>query len=54
MSLTTDSETTNNISWSERMGNFKQMQISYEENIEYASRMGRLEQLRHNIISQCK
>ena len=45
MSLTTDSETTNNISWSERMGNFKQMQISYEENIEYASRMGRLEQL---------
>jgi hypothetical protein len=45
MSLTTDSEKTNNISWSERMGNFKQMQISYEENIEYASRMGRLEQL---------
>jgi hypothetical protein len=45
MTLTTDSEVTNNITWSDRMGNFKQMQISYEENIEYASRMGRLEQL---------
>ncbi len=43
--LSTENETTNNISWSERMGNFKQMQIAYEENIEYASRMGRLEQL---------
>jgi hypothetical protein len=27
------------------MSNFKQLQIAYEENIEYASRMGRLEQL---------
>jgi hypothetical protein len=45
MTLSTDSDTTNNISWSDRMGNFKQMQIAYEENIEYASRMGRLEQL---------
>ncbi|MFP5458586.1 MAG: hypothetical protein ACLGG7_07630 [Bacteriovoracia bacterium] len=33
------------INWSERMGNFKQMQIAYEEALEYAPRMGRLEQL---------
>ncbi len=45
MLLTTDSEKINKISWSERMSNFKQMQIAYEENIEFASRMGRLEQL---------
>jgi hypothetical protein len=45
MLLTTDSEKINKTSWSERMSNFKQMQIAYEENIEYASRMGRLEQL---------
>lgn len=45
MLLTTDSEKVNMTSWSERMSNFKQMQIAYEENIEFASRMGRLEQL---------
>jgi hypothetical protein len=33
------------VNWSERMGNFKQMQIAYEENLEFASRMGRIEQL---------
>lgn len=43
--LTTDSDKVNKTSWSERMSNFKQMQIAYEENIEFASRMGRLEQL---------
>ena len=45
MLLTTDSEKINQTTWSERMSNMKQMQIAYEENIEYASRMGRLEQL---------
>ena len=45
MPLTTDLDAVNKTSWTERMSNFKQMQIAYEENIEYASRMGRLEQL---------
>ena len=45
MLLTTDSDKTDKTNWSERMSNFKQLQIAYEENIEYASRMGRLEQL---------
>lgn len=45
MLLTTDSDKVNKTTWSERMSNFKQLQIAYEENIEYASRMGRLEQL---------
>jgi hypothetical protein len=45
MPLSTDSDNVNKTSWSERMSNFKQLQIAYEENIEYASRMGRLEQL---------
>lgn len=45
MLLTTDSDKVNKTDWSERMSNFKQLQIAYEENIEYASRMGRLEQL---------
>lgn len=45
MLLTTDSDKVNKTTWSERMSNFKQMQIAYEENIEFASRMGRLEQL---------
>jgi hypothetical protein len=31
--------------WNERMSNYKDMNIAYEENLEYASRMGRLEQL---------
>ncbi len=45
MLVSTDVPLVNNQSWFERMSNFKQMQIAYEENIEYASRMGRLEQL---------
>lgn len=45
MPLATDIEAINSQQWNERMSNFKQMQIAYEENIEYASRMGRLEQL---------
>jgi hypothetical protein len=45
MLLATDNEQINQQSWLERMSSFKQMQIAYEENIEYASRMGRLEQL---------
>lgn len=43
--LSTDVNKVNQQTWAERMSNFKQMQIAYEENIEYASRMGRLEQL---------
>jgi hypothetical protein len=34
-----------NLSWKERMGHFKQMQIAFEEDLEFAPRMGRLEQL---------
>jgi hypothetical protein len=45
MLLSTDFAPANGQSWVERMSSFKQMQIAYEENIEYASRMGRLEQL---------
>lgn len=45
MLLTTDSDAVNKVTWNERMSNFKQLQIAYEENIEYASRTGRLEQL---------
>lgn len=45
MLLTTDIPKVDRTTWSERMSNFKQMQIAYEENIEFASRMGRLEQL---------
>ncbi|MAX65509.1 MAG: hypothetical protein CME66_01090 [Halobacteriovoraceae bacterium] len=35
---------TQDISWSERMGNFKAMQIAYEEAMVFAERMGRFEQ----------
>ena len=45
MLLTTDIPKVDRQQWNERMSNFKQMQIAYEENIEYASRVGRLEQL---------
>lgn len=45
MLVSTDVSEVNNQSWTDRMSSFKQMQIGYEENIEYASRMGRLEQL---------
>lgn len=45
MVLSTDVAAVNSQSWGDRMSSMKQMQIAYEENIEYASRMGRLEQL---------
>lgn len=45
MVLGTDVPAVDQQSWNERMSNMKQMQIAYEENIEFASRMGRLEQL---------
>ncbi len=45
MLLGTDVNQVDQQKWFERMSNFKQMQIAYEENIEYASRTGRLEQL---------
>ncbi len=45
MLLSTDVSQVNDATWLDRMSNFKQLQIAYEENIEYASRMGRLEQL---------
>src|SRR5690606_11851513 len=45
MLLTPDVPESDSQSWLDRMSSFKQMQIAYEENIEYASRMGRLEQL---------
>ena len=45
MLLTTDISKVDSQTWNDRMSNFKQMQIAYEENMEYASRMGRLEQL---------
>lgn len=43
--LTTDVAAIDQVNWSERMGNFKQMQIAYEEGLEFAPRLGRLEQL---------
>jgi hypothetical protein len=43
--LSTDVDQVNTANWLDRMSNFKQLQIAYEENIDYASRMGRLEQL---------
>jgi hypothetical protein len=45
MVLSSDVPNVNNQTWVDRMSHMKQMQIGYEENIEYASRMGRLEQL---------
>lgn len=45
MVVSTDVSGVNTQNWVERMSNMKQLQIAYEENIEYASRMGRLEQL---------
>ncbi len=43
--LTTDIPAVDSINWNERMGHFKQMQIAYEESLEFAPRLGRLEQL---------
>lgn len=45
MLLTTDVPEVNNQSWDDRMNNFKNMQNSYESNMESAPRMGRLEQM---------
>jgi hypothetical protein len=45
MLVSTDVPKVDAQTWGERMSNFKQLQIAYEENIDYASRMGRLEQL---------
>lgn len=45
MLVSTDIPKVDGQTWGERMSNFKQLQIAYEENIDYASRMGRLEQL---------
>jgi len=45
MLLTTDIPEVNNQSWDDRMSNFKNMQNSYETNMEIAPRMGRLEQM---------
>jgi hypothetical protein len=45
MLLTSDVPAVDQQSWGERMGNMKQMQIAYEEGMELAPRMGRLEQL---------
>ncbi len=43
--LSTDAVDVNQQSWEERMSNFKALQISYEENLEIAPRLGRLEQM---------
>lgn len=43
--LTTDVPAVDTINWNERMGHFKQMQIAYEESLEFAPRLGRIEQL---------
>lgn len=45
MLLGTDVPAVDALTWTERMGQFKQMQIGYEEGMELAPRMGRLEQL---------
>jgi hypothetical protein len=45
MLVSADVPEVNSQNWLERMSHFKQMQIAYEESIEYASRLGRLEQL---------
>ncbi len=38
-----------NQSWSDRMSSFKQMQISYESNLQFSQRMGRLEQMEQQL-----
>jgi len=45
MLLSSDAPDVATQSWDERMSNFKAMQISYEENMEIAPRLGRLEQM---------
>lgn len=43
--LSSDAPDVNTQTWDDRMSNFKAMQISYEENMEVAPRIGRLEQM---------
>jgi hypothetical protein len=45
MPLSTDFKEVDEQAWSDRMSNFKNMQIGYESNMEFAARMGRLEQM---------
>lgn len=45
MEVTANRSDINNMSWDDRMSNFKAVQINYEENMEIAPRMGRLEQM---------
>jgi len=43
--LSTDVPSVDKQNWSDRMSNFKDMQIGYEENMVFAARMGRIEQM---------
>src|SRR5262249_33285141 len=43
--LSTDVPSVDKMDWGDRMSNFKDMQIGYEENMVFAARMGRLEQV---------
>jgi hypothetical protein len=45
MPLSTDFKNVDGQSWPDRMSAFKNMQIGYESNMEFAARMGRLEQM---------
>ncbi|MGK5085872.1 hypothetical protein WDW37_21495 [Bdellovibrionota bacterium FG-1] len=45
MPLSTDFKEVDGQSWVDRMSNFKNMQIGYEENMQFAARMGRLDQM---------
>lgn len=45
MLIGTDISSVNNQTWNDRMSNFKQLQISYESNLQFSQRMGRLEQM---------
>ncbi|MBS1960237.1 MAG: hypothetical protein JST80_12240 [Bdellovibrionales bacterium] len=45
MPVTANRPDINNMTWDDRMSNFKALQINYEENLEIAPRMGRLEQM---------
>jgi hypothetical protein len=45
MPLSPDFKSVDQQSWSDRMSSFKNMQIGYESNLEFAARMGRLEQM---------
>jgi hypothetical protein len=45
MPLSTDYKDVDGQAWNDRMSSFKNMQIGYESNMEFAARMGRLEQM---------